>query len=42
MGAGEECNHSHNCKLAALKGRYDGMIGHLWTEGLCDEPGNVE
>ena len=41
MCAGEECSHCHYCKLAALWGRPGVMIGHLWTECSCGEPGSV-
>jgi hypothetical protein len=41
MRAGEECSHCYHCKLAALWGRADGMIGQLWTDCSCGEPGSV-
>jgi hypothetical protein len=41
MSAGEEYSHYHLCKLAALWGRRDLMIGHLWTDCSCGELGSV-
>ena len=39
MRAEEGCSHCYHCKLAALWGRPDVMIGHLWTDCPFDEPG---
>ena len=41
MCAGEECSQCHYCKPAAMWRRPDVMIGHLWTERSCGEPGSV-
>ena len=41
MRAGEECSDCHQSKLPALWGRSDVMIGHLWTDCSCGEPGSV-
>ena len=41
MCTGEECSDCYHCKVAALWGRTDGMIGHFWNECSCGEPGSV-
>ena len=40
MRAGEGCSDCHLCKIAALWGRHDVIIGHLWTGCSCGEPGS--
>jgi len=37
--AGEECSHCRHCTLAAMWGRPDVMIGHLWVGCWSGESG---